>query len=57
MKLKSVRLRNFRGYQSECIIYMDNAITGFIGKNDAGKSTVLEALDIFLNNNEKYRRN
>ncbi len=49
MKLDTVKLRNFRGYKEEVIIPISN-ITAFIGKNDAGKSTVLEALEIFFNN-------
>ena len=48
MKIKSVILENFRGYQSRQVINMSN-FTAFVGKNDVGKSTVLEALDIFFN--------
>ncbi len=48
MKLESVKLTNFRGF-SECTeIKIDN-LTAFVGKNDVGKSTILEALDIFFN--------
>jgi len=49
MNLESVKLKNFRGYSQEIIIPFSN-LTAFIGKNDAGKSTVLEALEIFFNN-------
>lgn len=49
MKLHSVKIRNFRGYKDEVSIIIDD-FTTFIGKNDAGKSTVLEALEIFFNN-------
>ncbi|MFA5586155.1 MAG: AAA family ATPase [Saccharofermentanales bacterium] len=49
MKLASVKLRNFRGYKEETIIPIHD-ITAFIGKNDVGKSTILEALEIFFNN-------
>lgn len=49
MKLKAIKLRNFRGYRSETEITFNN-LTAFIGKNDAGKSTILEALEIFFNN-------
>ncbi len=48
MKIKSVILENFRGYQTRQVIKMSN-FTAFVGKNDVGKSTVLEALDIFFN--------
>jgi putative ATP-dependent endonuclease of OLD family len=49
MILKTVKIKNFRGYQTETIIPISN-LTAFIGKNDAGKSTILEALEIFFNN-------
>lgn len=50
MKLVSVNLENFRGYRGNNLINIDSDLTGIIGKNDAGKSTVLEALDIFFEN-------
>ncbi|WP_160069190.1 AAA family ATPase [Sphingobacterium bovisgrunnientis] len=49
MNLESVKLKNFRGYAAEITIPISN-LTAFIGKNDAGKSTILEALEIFFNN-------
>ncbi len=49
MKLKTVILRNFRCYHEEIRISFRDDITAFIGKNDAGKSTILEALEIFFN--------
>ena len=48
MKLCEVILKNFRGYYPETRIKIDN-LTALIGKNDIGKSTILEALDIFFN--------
>jgi len=49
MKLEGIKIRNFRGYKDETYIKIDD-FTTFVGKNDAGKSTVLEALEIFFNN-------
>lgn len=49
MKLKRLYLENFRSYKDLVSIDFEN-ITTFIGKNDAGKSTILEALEIFFNN-------
>ncbi|WP_134087764.1 AAA family ATPase [Olivibacter sp. XZL3] len=49
MNLEYLKLKNFRGYTQETIIPFSN-LTAFIGKNDAGKSTILEALEIFFNN-------
>lgn len=48
MKLVAVTLKNFRGYSQKTRIEIDD-LTTFIGKNDAGKSTILEALEIFFN--------
>lgn len=49
MRLKRLKLENFRGYKDKTEVELDG-LTAFIGKNDAGKSTVLEALEIFFNN-------
>lgn len=49
MKLRRLRLRNFRCFKEEISIDFEN-ITAIVGKNDAGKSTIMDALDIFLNN-------
>lgn len=49
MKLESITLKNFRGYKTESMIPVSD-LTTFIGKNDAGKSSVLEGLEIFFNN-------
>lgn len=48
MKLREIILKNFRGYYAETRITIDD-LTALIGKNDVGKSTILEALDIFFN--------
>ena len=48
MKVDSIKLKNFRGYHRTVEIKFDD-LTVFVGKNDSGKSTVLEALDIFFN--------
>lgn len=49
MNLKSLTIENFRAYQTETKIEFDQ-LTTIIGKNDIGKSTILEALEIFFNN-------
>ena len=48
MRLRTVKLTNFRGYQATTIIPIDSAMTGIVGRNDYGKSTILEALAIFF---------
>jgi predicted ATP-dependent endonuclease of OLD family len=47
MKITKIKLKNFRGYKDEVEIAFGD-LTAFVGKNDIGKSTVLEALDIFF---------
>ena len=47
MKLVRVTIENFRGYKEPTSIEFDD-LTVLIGKNDVGKSTVLEALDVFF---------
>lgn len=51
MKIKQLKLENFRAYKEETIIEFGN-LTTFVGKNDVGKSSILEALDIFFNENK-----
>lgn len=49
MKLKFLKLENFRAYKDQKKIFFDD-LTTIIGKNDIGKSSILEALDIFFEN-------
>jgi len=48
MRLVSMYLKNFRAYKNRTYINFDS-MTAFIGKNDAGKSTILDALNYFFN--------
>lgn len=48
MRLVKIILKNYRGYSEYTEIDISD-ITTIVGKNDAGKSTVLEALDTFFN--------
>ena len=48
MKIKSVGIKGFRGYSDEILVELSDLLV-LVGKNDVGKSTVLEALDIFFN--------
>jgi putative ATP-dependent endonuclease of OLD family len=48
LRLIELRLRNFRCYKDEISIRFDE-LTVLIGRNDSGKSTILDALDLFLN--------
>ncbi|GIW96114.1 MAG: hypothetical protein KatS3mg110_4155 [Pirellulaceae bacterium] len=48
MRLKTLVLRNFRGYRGEVRIPVHPDLTALIGRNDIGKSTILDALGIFF---------
>jgi len=48
MRLERLFVENFRCYGSELSARF-GGLTAFIGKNDIGKSTLLEALEIFFN--------
>ncbi|MFZ5885606.1 MAG: ATP-binding protein [Chloroflexota bacterium] len=47
MRLKSVGIKGFRPFKDEVVIPIDD-LTVFIGKNDIGKSSILEALGVFF---------
>jgi putative ATP-dependent endonuclease of OLD family len=49
MKLIRVKLQNFRCYKEEITISFDQHLTALVGRNDVGKSTIMDALDIFFN--------
>jgi predicted ATPase len=51
MKLVGMKLKNFRGYRNETSVSIED-FTVLIGRNDAGKSTLLDALNIFFNDAE-----
>lgn len=46
MRIKSIRIENFRSFQDETIVL--NRYSCFVGQNGAGKSTVLAALNVFF---------
>ncbi|MCT8250154.1 ATP-binding protein [Proteus faecis] len=50
MNLDSIEIENFRCYQFSTKITFSE-LTTIIGRNDIGKSTILEALEVFFNNN------
>lgn len=48
MRLEAVSIINFRCYREDVRAELDD-LTTFVGRNDIGKSTILEALEIFFN--------
>ncbi len=51
MKLEKIIIQNFRCFKERIEIDISD-ITVFVGQNDAGKSTILEAMDIFFNDKD-----
>ena len=51
MKLIRVKIENFRCYKDEVAVDIGD-VTALIGKNDAGKSAILDALNIFFENSK-----
>lgn len=49
MILRKLTLENFRGFKDRTVIPIEEGITAFLGKNDVGKSTIMDALNIFFN--------
>lgn len=56
MKLSSIYLENFRGYQNRCVVKIGQDCTALVGRNDAGKSTILTAIDILFNDKAKIQQ-
>lgn len=50
MKLKSLRIENFRSFEDETITFRD--YTSFVGQNGAGKSTVFHALNVLFGDDQ-----
>ena len=49
--IRGLKLHNFRGYK-DLYLSIDNDLSVLIGRNDVGKSTILEALEIFFNSDQ-----
>jgi putative ATP-dependent endonuclease of OLD family len=52
MKIKSLYLKNFRSFKDELIEFPKSDLCAFVGENNAGKSNILNALNLMLG--EKY---
>jgi predicted ATP-dependent endonuclease of OLD family len=48
MKMRHVRVRNFRSFGDDPVEFPLNDITAFVGPNNSGKSNVLRALEMFF---------
>ncbi|MGH9426297.1 MAG: AAA family ATPase, partial [Terriglobia bacterium] len=48
MRLVQVNVSNFRCFKDETTVALDDLVV-LIGKNDSGKSSLLDAMNIFFN--------
>ena len=53
MKIAQIKIRNFRGIKSADLLLPDHVV--FVGDNNTGKSTVLEAIDLVLGPERLHR--
>lgn len=54
MRVKSIKLINFKKFRDDLLEFNDD-VNIFVGDNNAGKSTILEALEIVLNFSHRGR--
>lgn len=47
MKIKKIRVKNFRSIKDFVDVYLEDKITVFAGKNESGKTALLEAIEDF----------
>lgn len=47
MRLIQMKISNFRCYKEEITIDLDD-LTVFVGRNDSGKSSIFDAMDVFF---------
>lgn len=53
MKLKSIRIKGYKSFKDSLVIPFHN-LTVFIGENDSGKTSILNALEILLLNKQLF---
>ena len=59
MQLEKVQIENFKGFKSKFTITLNAGVSVIVGDNEAGKSTILEAINLALTGvyNGRYVRN
>ena len=48
MRLHRLRVKDFRGVAEREVVFADSGVTVIEGENEAGKSSMVEALDLLL---------
>ncbi|MBN1830093.1 MAG: AAA family ATPase, partial [Deltaproteobacteria bacterium] len=59
MKIRKVKITNFKCYSDTFEVTLNDGINIFVGNNESGKSTILEAIHLALTGilNGRYIRN
>lgn len=55
MRLAEVSITGFRGFRDRVTVPIDSSLTAIIGRNDSGKSTILQALDYYFNDRKMVK--
>jgi len=53
MKIRTLKIQNFKTFDSEGIFLTLKDLTALVGENNTGKSNIFEALDLFFNFSKK----
>jgi putative ATP-dependent endonuclease of OLD family len=56
MKIKSLKIKNFRAFKGEQELDFDSNLIFLVGENNSGKSTVLESINYLINGAEKEKK-
>ena len=59
MEIEKVVIRNFKVFRKKFTIHLNSGLSVIVGDNEAGKSTILEAINLALTGlyNGRYLRN
>lgn len=55
MYISELEIENFRGFNGQTKILLNNGINVFIGQNNSGKTTLIKAIELLFNENSKKK--
>lgn len=48
MFISKIELHNFKGFNGNHEVYFDSGVNFFVGDNNCGKSSIFEAIDLYV---------